>query len=344
VRVLLSSEHRYPALNGISCGPHPKEFPSGSGHHLHDLLAKGLAEAGHEVLYCLDRAPERPLPPGVTWITKPDASFDIFHHVGVSCEDVIEFVRSQGKPWVTTCHVDRRSQHEPGWQPDRNWIFVSKALAASHNSDRYIYNGLDPANYVYSAVKQNYFLFMSAVERAWQKGLETAFDISRRCGIRLVVAGTGQAWPAIREMERACEENGAEYVGDVQGTEKAEILAGAKAFLFPTRLNEAFGLVMVEALLSGTPVIASGKGACPEVIDRSVGFICEELDDYLAAVERLGEIRPETCRAYALERFHYRRMTADYIREYEAEIAACSARSDASASISLAACHGANRV
>jgi glycosyltransferase involved in cell wall biosynthesis len=344
VRILLSSEHRYPALNGVSFGPHPKEFPSGSGHHLHDLLAKGLAEAGHEVLYCLSRAPERPLPPGVTWITEPDSSFDIFHHVGVSCEDVIEFVRSHGKPWVTTCHVDRRSQRAPGWQPGSNWIFVSKMLAASHNSDRYIHNGLDPSNYVYSAAKQDYFLFMSAVERALQKGLETAFEISRRTGIRLVVAGTGQAYPAIREMERACQENGAEYVGDVQGAEKAEVFAGAKAFLFPTRLNEAFGLVMVEALLSGTPVIASGKGACPEVIDPSVGFICQDLDDYLAAVDRLGEIRPETCRSYAMERFHYQRMTADYVREYESEIAACGAGGDVSASISLAACHGANRV
>jgi len=123
-------------------------------------------------------------------------------------------------------------------------------------------------------------------------------------------------------MERSCQEYGAEYVGDIQGAEKADLFAGAKALLFPTRLNEAFGLVMVEALLSGTPVIASAKGACPEVIDPSVGFICDELDDYLAAVERLGEIRPEVCRDYATERFHYHRMTADYLREYEVEIAA----------------------
>jgi len=77
---------------------------------------------------------------------------------------------------------------------------------------------------------------------------------------------------------------------------------------------------MVEALLSGTPVIASRKGACPEVIDRSVGFLCDDLEDYLAAVEQLDEIRPERCREYAVGRFHYRRMTADYVKEYESEI------------------------
>lgn len=323
MRIMLSSEHRYPALNGVSFGLHPKEFPSGSGHHLQDLLAKGLAEFGHEVLYCLRREPAQALPPGVTWIAEPDASVDIYHNVAFKGEDLIEFMGSRGKPWVTTCHVDRRTWNLVGWKVNRNWIFVSKMLAASHDSDRYVLNGLDPSHYVFSAAKQDYFLFMSAAERARDKGLDTAFEISRRTGIRLVVAGTGLDYPMIQEMERSCQENGAEYVGDIQGAEKADLFAGAKALLFPTKLNEAFGLVMVEALLSGTPVIASRKGACPEVIGPSVGFVCQELDDYIAAVERLGEIRPEACRAFALERFHYHRMTADYIREYEAEIAAC---------------------
>ena len=323
VRIMLSSEHQYPAENGVSFGPHPKEWPSGSGNQLHDLLAKGLAEFGHEVLYCLRRAPAGALPPGVTRIAAPDASVDIYHNVGFKGEDYIGFMQSHGKPWVTTCHVDRRTCNLEGWKVNRQWIFVSKTLAACHNSDRYVFNGLDPSEYVFSSAKQDYFLFMSAAERARDKGLETAFEISRRTGIRLVVAGTGLTYEVIREIERACQENGAEYVGDMRGAAKADLFAGAKAFLFPTRMNEAFGLVMVEALLSGTPVIASTKGACPEVIGPSVGFVCQELDDYLAAVERLGEIRPESCRDYAMERFHYHRMTSDYIREYEAEIAAC---------------------
>jgi glycosyltransferase involved in cell wall biosynthesis len=318
----LSAEHRYPAQNGGSFGPHPKEFPSGSGHHLQDLLAKGLAEFGHEVLYCLPNPPTAALPPGVSWVAQPDPSVDIYHNLAFWGEDLIAFMRSRGKPWVTTCHIDRNTRQMAGWEVSRNWIFVSKKLAATHNSSRYVLNGLDPARYVYSGAKQNYFLFISAAERAWDKGLKTAFEISRRTGIRLVVAGTGLAYPMIGEIARSCEEHGATYVGDVQGAEKADLLAGAKAFLFPTRLNEAFGLVMVEALLSGTPVIASDKGACPEVIGPSVGFICRELDDYIAAVERLGEIRSETCRDFALERFHYHRMTEGYLREYHVELAA----------------------
>jgi glycosyltransferase involved in cell wall biosynthesis len=341
---MLSSEHQYPAENGVSFGPHPKEWPSGSGNQLQDLLAKGLAEFGHEVRYCLRREPAGALPRGVTRIAAPDASVDIYHNVGFKGEDYIEFMQSRGKPWVTTCHVDRRAWNLVGWNVDSHWIFVSKTLAACHNSERYVFNGLDPSDYVFSSAKQDYFLFMSAAERARDKGLDTAFEISRRTGIRLVVAGTGLTYETIREMERVCLENGADYVGDVRGAEKADLFAGAKAFLFPTRMNEAFGLVMVEALLSGTPVIASAKGACPEVIGPSVGFVCQELDDYLAAVERLGEIRPEACRAYASERFHYHRMTADYIREYEAEIAARERGPAVGRVEHPIACHGADRV
>jgi glycosyltransferase involved in cell wall biosynthesis len=321
MRIMLSSEHRYPMATGVSFGRHPKEFPSGSGHYLHDLLAKGLAEFGHEVLYCLPFEPAGPLPPGVRRIPEPEASVDIHHNVGVHGEHLIEFMKLHDKPSVSTCHLDRRTGEETGSEADHYWIYVSKTLARSHNSTRYVLNGLDPSDYRYSATKLDYFLFMSAMERAWDKGLKTALQLAQRTGIRLVVAGTAGDYSTIQEIAGVCKKYGAEYVGDAQGSKKADLFAGAKAFLFPTNLNEAFGLVMVEALLSGTPVICSDKGACPEVIGPAVGFICREWNDYLAAVERLDEIRPRDCLKFALDRFHYHRMTTDYIREYEAEIA-----------------------
>ena len=119
-----------------------------------------------------------------------------------------------------------------------------------------------------------------------------------------------------------CREIGVEYVGDVRGSRKAELLAGAKAFLFPTRIDEAFGLGMVEALMSGTPVICSDKGACREIITRDVGFICRYEPDYLNAIRRIGFISPQACREKALRDFHYLRMAEDYLVEYEKEIRA----------------------
>jgi glycosyltransferase involved in cell wall biosynthesis len=108
----------------------------------------------------------------------------------------------------------------------------------------------------------------------------------------------------------------------VRGRQKAELLAGARAFLFPTRVDEAFGLGMVEALMSGTPVICSDRGACPEIITRDVGFVCRYEPDYLNAIRRVGEIKPQTCRDKAMRNFHYLRMAKDYLGEYEKEIRA----------------------
>ena len=90
----------------------------------------------------------------------------------------------------------------------------------------------------------------------------------------------------------------------------------------------------MEALLSGTPVICSDKGACPEVISPKVGFMCRAWEDYVAAVERLDKIQPAECLKFALERYHYHRMTADYIREYEAEIAHVESSHRAAESVS----------
>jgi glycosyltransferase involved in cell wall biosynthesis len=318
---MLSSDHTYPAFNGVSFGRHPKEFSSGSGHHLQDLLARGLNEAGHEVLYYLPRGAAKPLPPGIQLISKPDIDVDVYHNMAFRYDDVIQHMEDQGVPWVTTCHVDRSTRSEPGWNITRNWIFVSRTLARSQGSARFVLNGIDPGDFVYSAVKQDYLLFISAVERAWDKGLDMALAVSQSTGRQLVVAGTAGGYPLINRMADVCREHGARYVGDVQGSKKADLFAGAAGMLFPTKLNEAFGLVIIEALMSGTPVICSSNGACSEIVTPEVGFVCNELDEYVAAVGRLHEIRPEACRNLAMERYHYRRMTADYVKEYEAEIA-----------------------
>jgi len=107
----------------------------------------------------------------------------------------------------------------------------------------------------------------------------------------------------------------------VWGERKAELLAGARALLFPTQFNEAFGLVIAEALMSGTPVITSDKGACPELVSDDVGFVCSSMDEYVEAFEDLDLISPAACRAKAERDFHYLGMARAYVHEYEREIA-----------------------
>jgi glycosyltransferase involved in cell wall biosynthesis len=185
-----------------------------------------------------------------------------------------------------------------------------------------VLNGVDPAACIYSETKEQYVMFMSSMDWEMQKGLDIALSLAARYRFKLVVAGTGNNYKRILRVETLCRQIGAHYVGDVRGKRKAELLAGAKAFLFPTRVDEAFGLGMAEALMSGTPVICSNKGACPELITPDVGFICRDDRDYVAALRNVGNISPRACREKAMRDFHYQRMAADYVSEYEKELAA----------------------
>jgi glycosyltransferase involved in cell wall biosynthesis len=321
VRILLSSEHRYPAFGGPGSGLHPRTYPSGSGFLIHDLVMKGLTELGHEVFYLLPRGAAVPLPTGAKRVAEPVWDADVLHTISDRDSNLIREWQSQGKPWVATCHLDMRSVGMAQRPTTENWIFVSHALAQMHRRTRYVLNGIDPDDCIYSETKQDYFLFMSSMDWEMKKGLDIALSLAVRFGLRLIVAGTGNNYKRIMRITSLCKQLGVEYLGDVRGKRKAELLAGARAFLFPTRVAEAFGLGMVEALMSGTPVICSDRGACPEVITRDVGFVCRHENDYLNAIRRISDISPQACRAKAMEKFHYQRMAQDYVIEYEKEIA-----------------------
>jgi glycosyltransferase involved in cell wall biosynthesis len=323
MRILLWSNHLYGAYFENGVGRHPRPFPSGSGYYMHDVLAKGLAELGHEVYYHLPKGTTHPLPVGVEPVTVLPDVFDILHNYTcfVSQPDLMEEVRRRAIPWVATCHLDIQNRGLDRSCARDNWIFVSHTLAQLYGRTRYVYNGLDPSAYIYSERKEDYFLFMSSIDWAFEKGLDTALALAAKMGLRLVVAGTSGEYAVIRKIEAACTGERAEYVGDVRGRRKAELLASARALLHPTRLNEAFGLVMVEALVSGTPVICSDRGACPEVITPEVGFICRNEGEYRTAIEEVGRISSRACREKAMSEYHYHVMARGFLREYQAEIA-----------------------
>ncbi len=192
MRILIASNHRYPSYGAVGSGHQPREFPSGSGGHIQDLLARGLAELGHEVLYLLRRGCDTPLPEGVRLVTDPVADIDICQMTGApgADADVREFAARRGLPWVLTCHLDRTHSNRASPAAD-NWIFVSRSLAHTYGKDRYILNGIDPADCSFSKRKKDFLLFMAPAERAIGKGLKAAIAVSRRTSVRLVVAGTG---------------------------------------------------------------------------------------------------------------------------------------------------------
>lgn len=323
MRILLSSNHPYPASRSSGSGTKPKEFPSGAGFVIHDLVAKGMAEAGHEVFYLLPRGAETPLPSGVTLLREPRFDVDVVHTITMRDYELTRAARQAGIPWVATCHHD--PLHDPAdggpGQIQDNWIFVSRTLAHLVGRNRYVLNGIDPEQYLFCETPGDYFLFMASLDYAADKGLDVALHLATRHHLRLIVAGTGRTHKVIEQAARQCQATGAEFVGDVRGVTKARLLAQARALLFPTQVNEGFGVVMVEALVSGTPVVASSNGACPEIITPEVGFVCRTEDDYDNALRHVDEISRRACREKAIRRFHYRRMAADYLREYRTEIA-----------------------
>lgn len=295
MRILLTSTGGYPARGG---GP--------GAWRVIENLARGLGELGHDVLLCAREGYAEPLPHGVAAAAR-DADADIYHFDDYPLAGPPP---PPGKAWVRTCH----RPFEPELAPfvSEHFIYVSRAQAAAFGSSRYVWNGIDPRQFVYSETKEDYFLFLvNHLDRAGSKGLPIAIAAAERAGARLLVAAHGV--PSIASPN-------VEYIGYVDGESKANVLAGARALFFPTQIAEAFGLVAAEALMSGTPVIGSRNGALPELITPGTGFLCDTADDYAAAAERAHEISPAACRARAMSELHYLRMATRYVAEYQREL------------------------
>ena len=112
-----------------------------------------------------------------------------------------------------------------------------------------------------------------------------------------------------------------EYLGEVTHGEKVELLQHARATLFPIEWAEPFGLVMIESMACGTPVIATRIGAVPEVIEHGrSGIIVDDYREMAAALEQADELEPEALRAFAEEQYSPQRMVADYVQAYSEHI------------------------
>jgi glycosyltransferase involved in cell wall biosynthesis len=121
------------------------------------------------------------------------------------------------------------------------------------------------------------------------------------------------------EIEPLLDSPYVEFLGEIGERDKGAFLGQAAALLFPIQWPEPFGLTMIEALACGTPVIAHHQGSVPEVLRHGItGFIADSLDEAVQAVENLGLISREECRAQFEQRFTARRMMEDYVDVYEA--------------------------
>ncbi len=176
-----------------------------------------------------------------------------------------------------------------------------------------VHNGIELKGWCYTPRKDDYLLAFGRVCEA--KGFHIAIEVARRAGRRLLMAGALQAQyeDYFHERVEPQLDDQVVYLGEVSDERRRELFAGAAAFLFPILWPEPFGLVMIEAMACGTPVIAFRNGSVPEVVDDGVtGFIVEDADGMVAALERIGDIDPAVCRRTVEERFTVERLVADY--------------------------------
>ena len=172
--------------------------------------------------------------------------------------------------------------------------------------------------------KQNYLLWIGRMDPV--KGAHRAIEAARLAGRTLVLAGpvqTGQEQYFREQIQPHVDDRRVHYVGEVAGAPKQQLYANAAALLMPVRWREPFGMVMVEALACGTPVIAFPQGAAAEIVlDGENGMLVADEADMAGAVERLASIDPKRCRASVAERYDVSVTVAGYEHVYRRAIAA----------------------
>ncbi|KAG0298696.1 hypothetical protein BGZ96_008724 [Linnemannia gamsii] len=250
--------------------------------------------------------------------------FDILHgHLDYS---PFSLFSRQSTPFLTTLHgrLDL-----PELQPVFN-LFTQAQVVSISDSQRSplpqanwlatIYHGLPEKRLMpRSDIQPGYLAFLGRISP--EKRVDTAISIAAKCGLPIKIAAkidrVDQAYYD-EQIKPLMSQPHVEYIGEISEAEKAAFLSGAHALLFPIDWPEPFGLVMIEAMACGTPVIAFKRGSAPEVVDHGVsGFLVSDEMEAVAAVNRLHTVSRDTVRQQFEARFTAQRMAKDYIVAYE---------------------------
>ncbi len=265
-------------------------------------------------------------------VAQQASRFDIVHfHL-----DFIPFsvIRNAGFPAVTTLHG---RQDLPGQFPifgefdDMNLVSISDAQRAAMpwaNWIATVHHGVPAKPYMPRKFGSSYLAFLGRISP--EKRVDRAVEIARRAGMELRVAAKVDA--ADREyfetIRHTLDEPHVKFLKEIGDADKCALLSNAAALLFPIDWPEPFGLVMIESLSCGTPVIAFRGGSVEEIIEDGVtGFIVDNVDEAVEAVERIPSIDRRACRAVFERRFSATRMCHDYLRVYQRVIDGTTAAS-----------------
>jgi glycosyltransferase involved in cell wall biosynthesis len=256
-------------------------------------------------------------------VRRAAGQFDVLHfHIDFHPFSVFS---RQATPFVTTLH-GRLDQH---WVEGIYGLFPEVNLVSISDRQRAPMPGLGWAATILHGMprdllrpvpaEQAFFAFLGRISP--EKGIEGAIQIAAACGVKLKVAakiGEEDAPYYEETIAPLLDGEAVEFIGEIDDGAKPAFLSGAKALLFPIDWPEPFGLVMIEAMACGCPVIAFRRGSVPEVIEDGVtGFVVENIEQAVAACGRLGEIDRAAVRRRFEERWTAERMARDYVDLYK---------------------------
>ncbi|MGE5098650.1 MAG: glycosyltransferase family 4 protein [Deltaproteobacteria bacterium] len=324
----------------------PPRLYGGTELVVHEL-AEGLTDRGHEVVLFATgdshttadlRAlyPRAQWPPEmladlnhVSWAMQEIANgerFDIIHAhsaVALACARLLP-----STPLVYTLHHERDENLSAFYRHCPHVQYI----AISHDQRRreipldridVIHHGLQPSKYEWtSRGAGDYVCFVGRFSRV--KGPHTAIEAAGRAGVPIRIAGEvhppDEPWAAAELRPRLAERH-VSHMGSIGLNEKRPLLRDARALLMPIEWNEPFGLIIIEAMLSGCPVVAFARGSVPELVEHGVtGFVANDVDDMASLIRRGGPIDQfdrRRCRDRAVQRFSRDRMVADHAALYE---------------------------
>jgi glycosyltransferase involved in cell wall biosynthesis len=227
-------------------------------------------------------------------------------------------------PMVHTLHI------VPDDNAARLWSMHPHAKVTAISADQWhehphlkpaavIPHGIDAAQFTFRPKPEDYMLYLGRFVSG--KGPLHAISIARELGVRLIMAGPSNAYFRER-VQPQVDGRTVEYVGFVKGPARDKLLGGAKALIYPIQYPEAFGLVLIEAMLCGTPVAAIRLGAVPEIMDEGItGFMASSMDELPEALLKCFSLDRAEIRRRTEERFSVRRMAEGYLQVYKSVVA-----------------------
>jgi len=229
----------------------------------------------------------------------------------------IPIARKLNKPFANVMHLPLFSELASFFQETKTHIVtISNAQRKGFPDLNYlatVNNCVALDEFKFNSKPQDYILMVGSI--APHKNQEGAIRIAKKLGLNLVLAGKIGDKEYFKKIQKDIDGEKIEWVGELGFEAKHRLYQNAKAFIFPILWEEPFGLVMIEAMACGTPVVAFANGAIPEVVkDGYSGYVIQNNDEFrfTEALENIGRIKRENCRKHAEDNFSVEKMVKDY--------------------------------